>query len=277
MGYRDDQFHPIWPSGPPPEEPAAGRTAAAQLAEMDYGTPREAAFIKAVLAYYEGEDVSYRARLGAWAAEQLAVLDALPDDHDARAFASLAQLIVAPKGPDALPELIEAGERMDALRADAPNHPRANHYAIHAYDHPALAGPGLEVSRGCVSIVPGVPHALHMPTHIFTRLGLRDESIALNQRSGKAAIHQSVGEYVSNHCPHAVDYCVNTYLQLEQVDQAKEMLVRMEQQPNLENNFGTAHAAADAPARIPLEQDDWGAAAQLPRELHTAVSWNRYP
>ncbi|MCK0101824.1 hypothetical protein [Pseudohalocynthiibacter sp. F2068] len=276
-GIAMSKFHPLWPGGPTPEETAAGHTAAARLSEMDHGSAHEAAFIQAVLAFYQGEDVPYRTRLAAWAAEQRAVLDAFPKDHEARAFASLAQMTVAPKGPDAVPDLIESGARTDSLRADAPRHPGAYHYSIHAYDHPALANRGLDVARGYVSIAPDVPHALHMPTHIFTRLGFWEDSIALNTRSAKAAIDQSVGDAISNHYPHAVDYGVYAHLQLEQVDQAQEMLVGLEQSPNLENNFGTAYAAAAAPARIALEQSDWAAAAHLPSMLHPAVSWERYP
>ncbi|QDC08945.1 hypothetical protein FHY55_06670 [Oceanicola sp. D3] len=276
-GIAMSKFHPLWPGGPTPEETTAGRAAAARLLAMDQGTPREAAFIKAVLAFYAGEDVPYPARLASWAKSQRAVLEAHPSDHDAQAFASLAQMTVAPKGPDAVPELIEAGARTDALRAEAPRHPGAYHYSIHAYDHPALAERGLEVARGYLSIAPEVPHALHMPTHIFTRLGLWEESAALNARSGAAAIEHSVSDVISNHYPHAVDYGVYAHLQLGQTAQAAAVLAAMESTPKLENNFGTAYAAAATAARMALEQDDWSAAAALPTELHPAVSWERYP
>lgn len=276
-GLAMSMFHPLWPGGPTPEETAAGHAAAAKLAKMDPGSAREAAFIKAALAFYEGDDVPYRKRLAAWAKEQRALLNAFPEDHDARAFTSLAQMTVAPRGADAVPDLIEAGERMDALRAEAPRHPGAYHYAIHAYDHPALAERGVDVSRAYVSIAPEVPHALHMPTHIFTRLGLWEESVALNVRSANAVLDQSVGDIIVDHYPHAVDYAVYAHLQLGQADQAVKMLSDMDGHPNLMNTFGTAYAAAAAPARIPLEQGDWAAAARLPSTLHPAVSWDRYP
>ena len=276
-GIAMTKFHPLWPGGPTPEETAAGRVAAKTLSEMDHGSSREAAFIKAVLAFYEGKDVPYRKRLTAWAVQQRAVLDGFPDDHDAQAFASLAQMTVAPKGPKAVPDLTEAGARTDALRAVAPRHPGAYHYSIHAYDHPALAERGLEVSRGYLAISPEVPHALHMPTHIFTRLGLWEESVALNVRSANAVLSQTDADVIVDHYPHAVDYAVYAHLQLGQADLAVAMLTDMEAYANLENIFGTAYAAAASPARILLEQDDWAGAANLPATLHAAVSWERYP
>ena len=276
-GLAMSKFHPLWPGGPTPEETKIGRLAAKRLADMGHGSKYEAAFIDAVLTFYEGEEVPYRARLAAWAKAQLAVLEAFPDDHEAQAFGSLAQMTLAPKGPAAVPDLIEAGARTDALRAKAPRHPGASHYSIHAYDHPALAERGLEVSRSYMSIAPEVTHALHMPTHIFTRLGHWEESVVLNVRSAKAAIDQAVGDVISDHYPHAVDYAVYAHLQLGQADKANEMLTQMGKFPNLEDNFGTAYATAAAPARIPLEQDAWATAAQLPKALNPGVSWGRYP
>ncbi len=270
-------FHPLWPGGPTPDETATGRAAAARLLEMGHGTPREAAFIGAALAFYRGEDVPYPTRLANWATAQRAVLEAFPDDPEAQAFASLAQMTVAPPGPDAVPELIAAGERTDALRAKAPHHPGAFHYSIHAYDHPALRERGLAVARAYAEAAPDVPHALHMPSHIFTRLGQWEESAALNERSATAAIRHSVGDVISNHYPHAVDYAVYAYLQLGKVDAAATLLAGMDATENLEDTFGSAYAAAAAPARMALEQDDWPAAAALPTELHGAITWDRYP
>ena len=277
-GIAMTKFHPLWPGGPTPEETAAGRTAAEQLAAMTPGSEREAAYVEAVLAFYSGEDVPYRERLAAWAKAQRALAETY-DDPDARAFASLAQLTVAPRGADAVPDLIEAGERMDALRREAPGHPGAYHYAIHAYDHPALAERGLEVARAYVAIAPEVPHALHMPTHIFTRLGLWEEAIDLNVRSAAAVLNElDQGDgVIAIHHPHAIDYAVYAHLQLGQLAKAKEVLAGLDEHGNLEDSFGTAYAAAAAPSRLPLEEDDWETAALLPTDMHSAVTWDRYP
>lgn len=276
-GIAMTKFHPLWPGGPTPEETEAGRAAVARLAQMDAGTPREAAYVEAVQAFYAGEDKTFRERLAAWAAKQREIDAAFPEDLDAAAFDALAQLTVAPRGPDAVPELKDAGARMDALRAQAPQHPAGYHYAIHAYDHPALADRALETARGYDGIAPEVPHALHMPSHIFTRLGLWDESAAWNARSAAAVLAQSENDVIADHYPHAIDYAVYAHLQAGDPAAAKALLADLRSHPNVENTFGSAYAEAAAAARIPLEQGDWAVAANLPVDLNPAISWERFP
>lgn len=276
-GIAMSKFHPLWPGGPTPQETQAGGAAAAKLAVMETGTPLEAAFVSAALAFYAGDEVPYRARLAAWAAAQQAIMADHPDHDEVVAFHALAQLTAAPRGPAGVPELRKVGAAMDALRASAPEHPAGYHYAIHAYDNPVLAQQGLEPSRTYQSIAPENPHALHMPTHIFTRLGLWQESLDLNERSAAAVINMSGSDVLSGHYIHAIDYAIYAALQMGQVNKAQALLAEMEGHANHENVFGTAYAAAAAPSRISLEQGDWAAAANLPTSLHDAVSWERYP
>ncbi|MCX7567694.1 hypothetical protein OS189_15210 [Sulfitobacter sp. F26169L] len=276
-GIAMTKFHPLWPGGPTPEETAAGQSAAAKLSEMEAGSDREAAYIDAVRAFYAGGDVGFRGRLAAWAAKQREIDDAYPDDLDAKALDALAQLTMAPRGPDAVPELRAVGKRMDALRVTAPYHPAGYHYALHAYDHPALAEMALEAARGYEAIAPEVPHALHMPSHIFTRLGLWEESAAWNARSAAAVLDQVGGGVLADHYPHAIDYAVYAHLQVGNVAQAAALLAELEEHPGIENTFGSAYATAAAAARIPLETDNWEKAAKLPTDLNPAITWVRYP
>lgn len=276
-GISMTKFHPLWPGGPTPEETTAGQGAAAQLAQMDPGTAREAAFSEAVQAFYAGEDLTFRERLAAWAEKQRELGAAYPNDPDAAAFDALAQLTMAPRGPDAVPVLRDAGQRMDALRARAPRHPGGYHYAIHAYDHPALAEIGLEVARSYDSIASEVPHALHMPSHIFTRLGLWEESAAWNARSTAAVLAQAGDGILADHYPHAIDYAVYAHLQAEDVVAAQALLEGLAERSNLEDTFGSAYATSAAPARIVLEAGDWAGAAALPAEMNPALTWARYP
>lgn len=276
-GIAMTKFHPLWPGGPSPEETEAGRAAIARLVDMDHGTPRETAYLQAVQAFYEGEDKTFRERLTAWAAQQRQVDEAFPEDIDAAAFDALAQLTMAPRGPDAVLELSDAGARMDDLRAQAPRHPAGYHYAIHAFDHPALAERAVDIARGYDAIAPEVPHALHMPSHIFTRLGLWEESAAWNARSAAAVLALSDGEVVADHYPHAIDYAVYAHLQTGNVDAAEGLLAELRAHPNLENIFGSAYAEAAAASRLPLEQDDWAGAAALSADLNPAISWDRFP
>lgn len=271
------QFHPLWPGGPTPSETEAGRTAASLLSGMSAGTDREAAYIAAVLAFYAGEDTEYRERLAAWATEQRQIDEAYPEDLDAAAFDALAQLTMAPRGAAGLTELRDAGARMDELRKEAPLHPAGFHYAIHAYDHPALAEQALHIARGYKAIAPNVPHALHMPSHIFTRLGLWEESADWNARSAAAVLAQTDGPIIVDHYPHAIDYAVYAHLQSGNVAAAETLLEELGQRPNLQDNFGSAYATAAAAARVPLETDDWVGAAALTTDLNPAISWERYP
>lgn len=276
-GIAMTKFHPLWPGGPTPEETAAGQSAVMRLSGMTPGTDREAAYIDAMLAFYEGGELNFRERLAAWAAKQREVDEAYPDDLDAAAFDALAQMSVAPLGPDAVPVLLEAGKRMDALRETAPRHPAGYHYAIHAYDHPALAEMGLEVARAYDSIAPEVPHALHMPSHIFTRLGLWSESAEWNARSAAAVLDQAHDGVLADHYPHAIDYAVYAHLQAGEVAAAEALLDDLSRHPNLEDTFGSAYATAAAPARVPLETGDWAAAVDLPTEMNSHITWDRYP
>lgn len=276
-GIAMTKFHPLWPGGPSPEEAEAGRAAVARLVGMEPGNPREAAYIEAVQAFYAGEEATFRERLSAWAAKQRQLDEAFPDDLDAAAFDALAQLTMAPRGPDAAPELSDAGARMDALREQAPLHPAGYHYAIHAYDHPALAERALETARGYDKIAPEVPHALHMPSHIFTRLGLWEESAAWNARSASAVLAQSEGDVIADHYPHAIDYAVYAHLQAGDAVAAEALLAELQAHPNLENIFGSAYPEAATAARLVLEQDDWAGAAALTADLNPAISWDRFP
>lgn len=276
-GIAMTKFHPLWPGGPTPEETEAGQSAAARLAQMDPGTAREAAYADAVQAFYAGEDLTFRERLEAWAGKQRELGAAYPDDLDAAAFDALAQLTTAPHGPDAVPVLRDAAQRMDALRAKAPRHPGGYHYAIHAYDHPALAEMGLEVARSYDSIAPEVPHALHMPSHIFTRLGLWEDSAAWNARSAAAVLSQAGDGIVADHYPHAIDYAVYAHLQAGDVAGAQASLEDLAEHTNLEDTFGSAYAISAAPARMLLETGDWAGAADLTAKMSPAITWARYP
>ena len=276
-GIAMTNFHPLWPGGPTPDEMAEGQSAAGKLAGMEAGTAREQTYVDAVLAFYAGEDLTFRERLVAWATRQRELYKAYPDDLDAAAFDALAQLTVAPRGGAAVPDLRDVGQRMDALRKVAPRHPAGYHYAIHAYDHPALAEMGLEVARGYDSIAPEVPHALHMPSHIFTRLGLWAESAEWNARSAAAVLDQHDGGTIVDHYPHAIDYAVYAHLQAGSGGAAEDLLENLARHPNLQDTFGSAYATASAPARVALETGDWAAAAQLPINMNPAITWSRYP
>jgi len=271
--------HPLW-SDPPP---AATFAKAALLADtaMAEGkkTDRERAYVEAVQAYYqEGksnkEAPNLRAFAGAWAA----VHAKYPDDPDAALFYALGQLATADPSDKTFAQQKRAGELIEKVFARFPNHPGAHHYIIHAYDYPALAGRALEVARAYGRIAPEVPHALHMPTHIFTRIGAWEDSIAWNKRAAKAALANPVAGAVSLHYLHALDYLAYSYLQRGEDDQAAQVgaTLRSLQSP-VQTEMASAYAFAAIPARLALERQNWAAAIALEPRSPQSFPWASYP
>src|SRR5690606_15381226 len=160
----------------------------------------------------------------AWEMGMKAVHEVAPDDVEASAFYALSRLASAPKHDQTFAAHAEARGMLQTLHRDNPDHPGPFHYTIHSYVTLALAGPAREVTRGYDKLAPNVPHALHMPSHIFVRLGHWNDVIAWNRRSADAALEQPVDGVVSMHYPHAIDYLVYAYLQQGEDDAAMAAL-----------------------------------------------------
>lgn len=201
-----------------------------------------------------------------------------PDDADAALFYALAQLATADPSDKTFAQQRRAGELVESVFARHPDHPGAHHCIIHAYDYPPLARRALEVARAYGRIAPEVPHALHMPTHIFTRLGLWQDSIDWNSRSAKAALANPVAGAVSLHYLHALDYLVYAHLQRGEDGQAQrigETLQRL--QPPVQKELASAYAFAAVPARIALERQRWPTLWRWRRECLRGLLGTRSP
>lgn len=270
-------FHPLWPGQPTPKAMEQGQRTVAEMKSADPGTQREIAFQDAVAAFYDLETDSYRARVNAWAAAQEIVYQQYPDDIDATAFQALALVSTAPRGDALMTNQRQAGALMEAVHKIAPYHPGAFHYAIHAYDNSTLAEHGLPFADGYGAISPDVPHALHMPSHIYVRAGDWDETIAWNKRSATAALAEPMGNVVSSHYAHAMDYGIYAQLQKGEFGTAETMLKDFLGLENQQGNFGSAYALSAAPGRVLLEQDLWDKAAALSVTPHSAVAWEKFP
>lgn len=270
-------FHPLWPGQPTPDAMKQGQHALAQMKSADPGTDRETAFQDAVAAFYDLETDSYRARVNAWAAAQGNVFQKYPDDIDATAFQALALVSTAPRGDTLMTNQREAGALMEAVHKVAPHHPGAFHYAIHAYDNSTLAEHGIPFADGYGAISPDVPHALHMPSHIYVRVGNWDETIAWNKRSATAALAEPMGDMVSSHYAHAMDYGIYAQLQKGDFETAETMLQDFLGLENQQGNFGSAYALSAAPGRVLLEQGLWDKAAALSVTPHSAIAWEKFP
>jgi tetratricopeptide (TPR) repeat protein len=151
---------------------------------------------------------------------------------------------------------------------------------IHSYDYPALAGRGLSAAQAYAAIAPWVPHALHMPSHIFTRLGMWDESVAANRASAEASrayAKMRQREATEAEELHAIDYEAYSYLQEGRDDRAKEIVdfAATVRKTNPEMEFSAAYALAAIPARYTLERNDWKAAAVL--AIPSVPHWSSFP
>jgi hypothetical protein len=231
-------------------------------------TQRERDYIEAAAALFtDFETVDHRTRIVNYEKAMQGVHEKYPEDREAAAFYALAVNQTALPNDKKYTQQLKAAAILEELFKVMPDHPGVAHYLIHAYDHPPLAERGLPAARRYAKIAPDAPHALHMPSHTFTRVGHWEDSIATNLASATAARKaKSAGETL-----HALDYQVYAYLQTAQDGEAQRVLRELEQitrEINTAEQYGQAgfYAAAAIPARYTLERGDWrGAAALEPR------------
>lgn len=269
-------FHPLW-APPSKEELKEGQAAVEKAKELNPPTEREKGYITAVGAFYgDWQTQDHDTRIAAWEAEQEKLMNANPGDVDAAAFYALSHLATAPKKDKTFNNQKEAGSILEGRLQSAPEHPGLFHYTIHAYDNPMLASRAVPVARGYDKLAPEVPHALHMPSHIFVRLGIWPDTIDWNIRSASAAEKQSTDE-MSLHYIHAVDYLMYAYLQQSQDEKANNLLNKVNSISNYQDSFISAYGIAGAQARYLLERMKWEEAASLPERIHSAFPWDKYP
>lgn len=253
-------------AGPPLER---GRDAAQKGLATGSPTPRERAFIAAVAELYkDAATVPHRARTLAYARAMDTVRRDHPTDIEAQIFYALALNQTALTTDKSYKAQLETASILEPLWKQHPDHPGLPHYIIHAYDHPPLAAKALDAARRYSAIAPSAPHALHMPSHTFTRVGYWSDSVATNIKSEETALKQNVvGEAL-----HAMDYQAYAYLQMAQDQKAKAVLDRMA--PVAAKLDLNAMGGAAAPvaglyarnaiaARYPLERGMWAEAAVL--------------
>jgi tetratricopeptide (TPR) repeat protein len=275
-GVAMTQLNPLW--APPNEKTfKKGFDAIKKGAGAGNPTEKELDYIRALKAYYTTMDESgFRNGLKAWERELGKVHKKYPDDIDAGAFYGLSLLATASRDDETFSQQAKAGALLEALYERAPEHPGLFHYIIHAYDNPVLADKGVAFAHGYDKLAPNVPHALHMPSHIFVRIGEWDETIDWNRRSADAALEQPVGIMTSMHHAHALDYMMYAYLQQGRDKHAREVLDEL----NIAKNYQPGVAAYNitaAQARYPLERRQWEEAAKLPLRVHSEFPWDDYP
>jgi hypothetical protein len=271
-------YYPLW-QPPSPAMLQKGATALEKTRGLT-ATPREKDYIGAIETYYRDHDkLDHRARAAAYEKAMEQVYRRYPDDREAAVFYALALNATAAPTDKTYANQLKAGAILEKVFAEQPDHPGVAHYIIHSYDYPPLAGRGLIAARGYARTAPSVPHAQHMPSHIFTRLGLWPESIDSNRASanaGKAYYAQLGKDSVWDQTLHALDYIVYAHLQVGQDKQARAVLEDLRAMPKSEpESFVAAYAYAAIPARVALEQHRWSEAADI-RPASTTFPWDRF-
>ncbi|HEV2084567.1 MAG TPA: hypothetical protein VGR09_05765, partial [Gemmatimonadales bacterium] len=255
--------------GPAGEALTRGVEAATRASAQPAPTRREQGFIAASAALYrDASAIPNATRLQAYADTMARLHRDLPRDTEVAIYYALALVATAPRTDTTFAQQKRAAAILNPLFARYPDHPGLAHYIIHSTDSPQLASHGLDAARRYARIAPAAPHAQHMPSHIFVRLGLWDETIASNWKSYRAgaAYAKSRGTGGTGEELHALDYAVYAYLQRGQ-DSAARAAVAIGQRiilpPSQGRLIGDYNRTAMA-ARVPLERGDWSAAAALP-------------
>jgi hypothetical protein len=235
-------------------------------------TPREKAYIAAIAAFYsDSKKLDHAARAKAYSDSMKKVYETYPDDHEAAVFYALSLLASEPHDDATFANRKQAAAILEKLFATEPDHPGVAHYLIHSYDKPQLAQLGLPAARRYAQIAPASPHALHMPSHIFARVGLWQDDINSNLASIAATRKTAaMGMGGEGHQFHAMDFLFYAYMQSGRDADAKALIEEIRAMPNKHDDmYGKGydpHAAtlAHLSALYPIEMHDWASAAALP-------------
>lgn len=282
------RFQPLWhPTDD--DDLQRGREHVEDAEKAAPPTERERRYVEAVAAFFADPEPApaspaddHGARLKNWLEAQRELHEAYPEDVDAAAFYALAEvsLATAQFSPEEEPDFTRerrAGALLERYFDEHPRHPALYHYRIHAYDSSELAAEAEQVAREYDRLAPETPHALHMPSHTFVRLGDWEETVEWNERSADAALRHPVDGKTSVHYPHALDYLMYALLQLGDEEGAREVLDRVREIEDVQPDFASAYGIAAAQARYSLERRQWREAARIEVGKPDALSWSDHP
>lgn len=259
-------WHPLWA---PPSEAQLDAGADLLAASNDLRTTaRERAYIDALEQFYASNDTStHQRRAEAYAERMQAVYRQNLDDPEAAVFYALALLATQDPRDKSYANTFKAAALLNWVRDDEPGHPGVMHYLIHSYDFPGLAHLALNVAETYAEAAPDSAHAQHMPSHIFTRLGLWDLSLASNHDSTRSAAEYTKRAHLPGHYDeglHSMDYLMYAMLQTARDDEAADLLLRLADITRSDTeNFKVAYTYAATPARYVLERRAWEEASGL--------------
>ena len=260
-GIAMSHYHQLW--SPPSPKEIGDAQVELELAGRLNGSARERLFIAATAAYFKDADrLAPQARAKAYAQVMDELARSNPNDTEVQVFYALSLIATASPQDATHSNQKRAAEILEPVYRDQPDHPGAAHYLIHAYDSAELAPRGLAAARAYSKIAPSAPHALHMPSHIFTRLGLWDDSIDSNQAARAAAHEQGdLGEEL-----HAMDYLTYAYLQRGKDADAAQVVAALRKMAAVAgpgNDFKVGYAATVMPIRLAVERHAWSDVAGL--------------
>jgi tetratricopeptide (TPR) repeat protein len=253
----------LWnPHVPPPAKNLGEGAAAIEKAKASPPkSQRERDYVDALAEMYKDhEKVDHRTRMGNYAAAMEKLAKTYPKDDEAQIYYALALNTSASPADKTYASQLKGAAILEKIAPRQPQHPGVAHYLIHLYDYPAIAQKGLAAAQRYAKIAPDAPHALHMPSHIFTRVGYWKDSIDSNTRSAQAAKESKEQDDQL----HAMDYLVYAHLQLSQEKKAKAVLDEMKTVSGYsETRWTGPYALAASPARYAVERNAWAEAAEL--------------
>ncbi|UJP04823.1 MAG: hypothetical protein LZF61_08150 [Nitrosomonas sp.] len=273
-------YHQLWATVPTAEALRQGHTAVAQAQSSAVKTAREQAYIDAVsILYPANDDGNYSGRKQAYQNAMKQIYTQYPDDHEAAVFYALALISNASPKDKTYAKQKQALQILQRVLDLAPEHPGVAHYIIHSSDYPELARLGLDAARAYTHIAPAVPHALHMPSHIFIRLGQWQEAAQSNLTAYQAAhthAQKNAQTATWDQQLHFMDYMLYAYLQVGETQKAYDIVQQLRAISNAQpQNTTVAYAYAAIPARYAVERGAWHEAARL-RIYPTAFPWQSF-
>jgi tetratricopeptide (TPR) repeat protein len=278
-------YHQLW-SRPSKADLAQGAELLAKARSLKPPTGRENDYILALSVFYSDTDkLDHNQRADAYAKAMQGVHERNPNDHEAAIFYALSLLASGPERDPNLTNAKAAVAILNKLYDEQPNHPGIAHYIIHSCDNPAMASLALPAARKYASIAPSSPHAVHMPSHIFARLGLWQDDINSNLAAIQVADSMAAHHHVMHHKVHSMDFLEYAYMQIGDDASAKGIIeqiaaIRPEQMdPEFENYLLVRQA--EGPAKYALERRQWKDALGLqpsagaPPDVQLVTYWGR--
>jgi len=271
LGVLDNPF--TWPVPLSAKVLGDGQASLEAARSTGLKTQRERDYVDALAVFYKDHDkLNHRARVKTLEDAMAQVASRYPDDKEAAILYGLIVSVNFDPADRTYSNQLKAAKILEPIFVAQPEHPGAAHYLIHSYDYPPIAQHGIEAAKRYSKIAPDAPHAQHMPSHIFTRVGAWRDSVESNRVSAKVDADRTWNS------PHAYDYMVYAHLQLGQDRAARAVIDHALAVPKKVDHFVTSYAYAAMPARYALERGDWKTAANLPLEPPAdAIAWKKYP